>query len=311
MLTEQVAQYLGWSYEEVFLLSVDAFRHYKKFDIPKKNGGRRRIFHPSKTVKSLQYAICDLFLSRLPVHPSAFAYVPKRPHPTLSNAEAHAPFRYSLRIDFEDFFPSIKSHDLLSAIPNELPDQDRKLLVNCLFGPPGENGVRCLPVGAPSSPLVSNIVMVNFDHEANLLASKFNGRYTRYADDVVFSTNTRGACHLFFHDLSSLVHVNISPKLTINSGKTLFLSRGCRRVVTGIVITPTGGTSVGRRQKRYLRKLLFELKAGRISGRDTDFLRGYLAFVKDVEPDLINRLTIKFGDRLLGVAMAPIRSEVA
>jgi hypothetical protein len=174
----------------------------------------------------------------------------------------------------------------------------------CLFiGLPG--GRKGLAIGAPSSPLVSNTVMYALDDKLRALAVSISGdsAYTRYADDIAFSTNLAGGCQRFYESLQRILNTEESPKLRINEDKTVFCSRGTRRVITGLFLTPGGEVSIGRKNKRYIRKLLFDLTQDALSDEERVYLSGYLAFVRDVEPDLCNRLALKYGAESVAAAL--------
>jgi RNA-directed DNA polymerase len=307
-----VARYLGLSVPDVIALATAAPVSYKRYSIPKSSGGRRIIHQPTAKTKALQHALMETILPALPVHPVAAAYVRGNQSPLLKNALQHAKsaaqdvvYRYSVRIDFRDFFPSIVPDDLIVCLRavKALSDEDESFLRNSLFVQ-YRRKVFGLAVGAPSSPMISNAVMFSLDRELYAWASARGGVYTRYADDLVYSSNVIGDCAEFVARLEVLLKRTKSPCLTMNRRKTVYSSLATRRRITGLIVTPDGKVSVGRRNKRYLRKLLHKLRHGRISKERRAFLRGYLAFVRDVEPDLVNSLAIKFTAALLREAVS-------
>jgi RNA-directed DNA polymerase len=307
-VVEMVADYLGLDPTVVTGISKNAHKTYRRYQIPKKKGGFRSIFHPSKVTKSLQYAIIETVLREFPIHDCAMGYVRGLKSPLLQNAKKHAGFRYSLHVDFEDFFPSIGPSDLVATLRTHvrfegIDAEDQGFLGRCLFVkyPGGNLG---LAIGAPSSPSVSNIVMHSLDEQINELAKSTSSesQYTRYADDIVFSTNKRGACERFFVKFAKLIDNTASPSLKINASKTVYTSRGTKRVITGLHVCPNGATSIGRYNKRYIRKLLFEYKNNRLAVDGEKYLRGYLSFILDVEPDLYNRLVHKYGAEVVARA---------
>jgi RNA-directed DNA polymerase len=306
-VVDTVANYIGFNREETLYLSKKAPKTYRHYTIPKKKGGHRIIHHPSKQTKALQYALIEVLLSKLQVHHCAAAYNRNIKSPLLRNANLHAEFSFSVRMDFTDFFHTITPQDLFKQITRNkmvISSEDLNFIEDCLFikllG--GRMG---LAIGAPSSPLISNIVMYSLDESIEAIANRISKEtvYSRYADDIVFSTNSHEGCQQFYQSLYQLIRNTKSPKLIINEDKTVFASRANRRVVTGLFICPDGRVSLGRRNKRYIRKLLFELKNGAISKEGNKYLSGYLAFVLDVEPDFYNRLAIKYGADILKKAL--------
>jgi len=122
---------------------------------------------------------------------------------------------------------------------------------------------------------------------------------TRYADDIVYSTNKKNACRLFYRKIKTLLGKTKSPHLIINTTKTLFLSRGTLRRVTGLTITPDGTISIGRMNKRYIRKLINDFRFKKLDAEGTKYVRGYLAYILDVEPRYYNSLAMKYGAETL------------
>lgn len=307
-IVDMIAAYLGLPPYEVVKLSLNAHKIYRRYYIPKKKGGEREIFHPSKQTKSLQYAIIETILAKLPIHQASAAYIRGVKSPLLVNAKKHSNFAFSVRVDFENFFPSIAPEDLLKILKDsnafsKISGDDSKFISRSLFIR-YSSGLHGLAIGAPSSPIVSNAVMFSLDENISKLAMSISAEsiYTRYADDVFFSTNKQGACKEFVGKLKLLLHSTESPDLRINKSKTRFTSRGSKRVVTGLYICPDGGVSIGRKNKRYIRKLLYDLKMNRLGDKEKSYLQGYLSFILDVEPDFFNRLALKYGGELVNIA---------
>lgn len=301
-IIKTIADYLGYSQKDTIAISNKAPTRYRRYTIKKKKGGQRSIFHPSKQTKSLQYALIETILRHLPIDESAAGYIRGIKSPLLRNAKIHSNFPYTVRIDFSNFFPSIKPDDLIKTLKKhrKLSKEESSFVENVLFARIGL-GDKALAIGAPSSPIVSNIAMFSIDKKIKTLARKTanESAYTRYADDIVFSTNKKGACKLFYIKVKSLLEKIKSPRLTINAKKTIFTSRGTRRTVTGLYICPDGKISLGRRNKRYIKKLLFDFKNNRLSSNEIKYLRGYLAYILDVEPDFYNRLAMKYTSELI------------
>ena len=303
-----IASYLGLPPYDVNKLSLNAHKTYRRYYIPKKRGGHRAIFHPSKQTKMLQYAFIETVLQSLPVHKASAAYVRGVKSPLLTNAGKHSNFPYSVRLDFKDFFPSIIPEDLIKIISNtgileRITPEDAIFISRTLFVKYSDGNFG-LAIGAPSSPIISNIVMFSLDDRISTLAASISPEciYTRYADDIFFSTNKIGACREFKKKLQMIIKDTDSPKLKINSKKTIFTSRGTKRVVTGLYICPDGQVSIGRKNKRYIKKLIFDFKNNKLDTKEKGYLSGYLSFILDVEPDFFNRLVLKYGAKVVSNA---------
>ena len=196
----------------------------KKFYINKKSGSSRRaIYQPAKKVKTIQYWLMANVFNKLPVHPSSAAYI--KGESILSNAIRHRKNRYFLKMDFKDFFPSIRWRDFRPIIKawHEKTTPDWKLTRYA------ENLIRqtcfylndSLPIGYPSSPMISNAVMFTIDDDiVNLLSDsdKYgNVIYTRYADDLVISTDKKHICDDICKAINEIIKKTKSPKLSLNS----------------------------------------------------------------------------------------------
>jgi retron-type reverse transcriptase len=309
---EIVAAYLGLDVQAAVAVARRAPKTYRRYFVPKKSGsGMRAIFHPSKETKALQYALLETVLPTLPIHDAATGYVRGIRSPLLRNAQAHCEFQFTVRLDFKDFFPSIVPDDLLGRLValdrwKNMDEEDRQFVADAAFIQFQKQ--LCLAIGAPSSPMISNAVMYELDRRLQAFANERNGAYTRYADDLFYSTNAKGQCREFVRHIVSELSEMESPRLVVNGEKTLYMSRGTRRAVTGLMVTPQGDVSVGRVRKRYIRGLIHryqEYLAGRTKFEEerTNELRGLLAFVLDVEPSFYNRLAQKYGAKTVNAAL--------
>lgn len=210
-----------------------------------------------------------VFLEDLPNHDAAMAYRKGVRCPLGKMASVHSDFKFSVRLDVADFFPSI-TPILVFAQLDKLNDNalvrpdpsDRSLLRNALFVNVGKRGLG-LAIGAPSSPMVSNFIMRGADAALTDRAHSLRGSYSRYADDMYFSTDVPGNCREFAQGAETILSDEFSSGLSLNPEKTLYMSRGTRRVVAGIFITPDGSISIGRSRKRYIRKLVHEFRLGK------------------------------------------------
>lgn len=307
---DQVIAILGLEKNIVLDWANKAPKAYKRYSVDKRNGsGKRIIHHPAKQTKAIQYALLAI-LEPLYIAPQCvFGYVKGLESPLRKNAELHANNAFLIRIDFSDFFPSIRPEDLFLALEDKkgnfqilLSQDDKIFLQNCLFAKFGAQ-VFGLPIGAPSSPLISNIVMEKIDRKLAEHAEKKGFKYSRYADDLIFSTDTKKSSKAFNSSIEKLLSKFATPKLTVNEKKTRFMARNHRRVITGLFITPGGDISIGRQKKRYIRKLLLELKHNKLELSSKLILQGYLAYILDVEPSFHSRLCLKYGADLLKKAL--------
>jgi RNA-directed DNA polymerase len=273
---------------------------YKEFHITKRNGTLRAIHHPSKQLKAIQRALLSLVVSRFPVHPSALAYRTGINGP-LRHARTHEKSRYLLRMDFREFFASIKGADIsswltgnqfvLSTWPWWTP-ADTKLVV-ALVCRKGE-----LTIGAPTSPSLSNAICFDLDLQLAEVATQRGATYSRYADDICFSTDAPNVLREVESDVEETVNgLGLPAGLRINESKTAHISKRRRRVLTGLVLSSVGTTSIGREAKRRIRAMVDQVET--LTPEERASLAGWLSHCHGVDPDYLNRLQIKYGERLV------------
>lgn len=265
---------------------------YKVFEIPKKDGGVRQVAQPAREVKAIQQWVIREIGPKLPIHKSATAYVSGAS--ILKNAEAHVFSRYMLKLDFENFFPSIRFADILLHLERHcsecLDSSAQKTIAHlCCWAPKRQPPLR-LCIGAPTSPLLSNSIMFEFDSLLSEIAEQDGVVYTRYADDITLSSTERGKVDRYELLIAEILEGLRYPELRLNKNKTVRASRKGKRVVTGLIVTPTEKVSIGRDRKRLIRAMYHRsLKQG-LGEEETQILAGLLAFADSVEPGFSQRL---------------------
>lgn len=289
----------GLSDQDLDKIIRTAPERYKTYPIPKRNGsGNRMISQPAREVKFMQRILMEQVLSRFPVHDSASAYKPGAS--ILKNARVHAQSGPILKIDFENFFPSIRETDWANLAASSGLDEEDIWISSRLFfkRDPRRRGLR-LSIGAPSSPLMSNILMYSIDQRIDEEVAGDPVRYTRYADDLTFSAPRTGFLNTVEKQLRKILRESPYPILKINTAKTVYATKKFRRQVTGLILTNDGSVSVGRDRKRNLFAAVHNhLKGGAEAERVRETL-GLIAFVSSVEDDFMARLKRKYGDDVL------------
>ena len=275
--------------------------HVKKFRIAKRNGSSRVIYQPTKKLKTIQYWLIANIFEQLPVHSSSVAYIKGKS--ILSNAVVHRRSKYFLKMDFKDFFPSIKWKDLEPIIHEWhreiVPDwdltNDAKHLIrqSCFYLNDS------LPIGYPSSPVISNTIMFNIDQEIeNILDQREKyGKaiYTRYADDIVVSTDKKYVYKDIHRAITNLIAKTNSPKLSLNPEKTkIGSSPSGSASVTGLKICADGHITIHRKQKDHIRLLLALYKKKQLRQDEEASLLGHLAYVRHVAPQFYSKLQNKY-----------------
>ena len=273
---------------------------YKTYKIPKRNGTLRTISQPAKEVKLLQRALSDVLLSGLSVHPSAMAY--RKGLSIRDNAKVHKDNGPIIKMDLLDFFPSIKKSDWVKYC-NETKClnnyEDIEITSNLLFHRPRGSRVLRLAIGAPSSPILSNALMFKFDCEVTQALASGRVVYTRYADDLTFSAPRTGYLHGVIQLVVKIARRLEYPHIQINNGKTVYVTKKYRRVVTGLTLSNEGDITIGRHRKRQIHAAVHRAAIQEISDDEMQRLCGILAYVNAVEPDFIDTLRRKYGGNII------------
>lgn len=219
------------------LAAMAANPSYQEFQIPKKNGGKRLIENPEKELKKIQRLLNDFLQAVYFSHRTKSAYgflsVPvddPSPRHILSNAEAHVGCTWMLNVDMKDFFHQIsfeRTKQLFEA-PIFGFNEAVSLPLAALCCYKGR-----LPMGAPTSPIISNLTTIPLDQDLEHWAEQNGLCYTRYADDLSFSGHTE-ITQLHFKEIQSWIN---AYDLVLNPNKVKFYPPGGPpKEVTGLVV---------------------------------------------------------------------------
>ena len=281
--------------------------HYSRFAIPKKRGGTRVISSPKRRLRVAQNWLLEHIVAPLPVHEAAAAFRPGLS--VVDNAARHTGRAVVARIDLKDFFPSVTLPrvrrlfrdmgysggvaTLLALIATEAPRAAVTLDGKPHFVALGE---RSLPQGACTSPALTNLLCRRMDSRLTGAAEALGFRYSRYADDLVFSHAEASAPVGILLALARRIIADVG--FVVNEEKTSVLRPQHRQVVTGIVVNET--PHVSRPDLRRFRAVLHRCETlgvaevSRQMGKDARaYAGGYLAFLHMVAPDQAQRLALK------------------
>ncbi len=323
-----LAQAMGIGLGELRFLAwhrdVANVSHYQRFTIAKKSGGERHISAPMPRMKRAQYWVLDNILAKMPVHVAVHGFLPGRS--ILTNAAPHVGQDVVINLDLKDFFPSIGMRrvrgvfrqlgyssqvaSLLALVCTEAPTDEVQLDGRRYFVARGE---RVLPQGAPTSPMLTNLLCRRLDARLAASAAKLGFRYTRYADDLSFSA---GPAHS--RDTAKLLwrvkQIVASEGLTVHPDKQQVMRRHRQQHVTGIVVNDK--LSLDRDTMRRFRAVLHQAESRGPQGLrwngNSDVigaLRGYANFIAMTDAargapyvERVRALAAKHGD---GKATAP------
>ena len=238
---QEVASLLEVSYRDLnyWIYRTPELTRYSTFSIPKRNGQHRQIDAPNNNVKILQQKLNHVLQLIYRPKPSVHGFVNGRN--VVSNAKKHIGKRWVFNVDLHDFFPSIhfgRVRGMFMGKPYHLPPRVATVLAHlCCFQ--GQ-----LPQGAPTSPIISNMICAQMDSHLQTIARETLSTYSRYADDITFSSNRRTVPS----EIALVTQSNeIQPGTTltktierngfsINYDKIRLTGQHRRQVVTGITV---------------------------------------------------------------------------
>ncbi len=231
---------------------------YHSFEIPKKKGGKRNIDAPDDILKEIQRKL-NYFLNAyyLMIKPeSVFGFV-IQPHDLgkicaiAENAKPHVGKMQVLNIDIKNFFPTINVKQVKALFQSEIFEFDEHLatVMALLVTYKG-----LLPIGAPTSPAIANFICCQLDNEMQQLCTANNISFTRYADDLTFSSSVKIDTDIIL-DIVSIINKN---HFSINEKKFRIQSANSKQTVTGLVVNKK--VNVDRKFIRKIRAILYDIR---------------------------------------------------
>lgn len=298
-------QQLQWLVYERGDATVD---HYIRFTIPKRSGGDRLISRPRPYLQKAQQWINDTILRKQTLHPAAMAF--RTGVSIVDNARLHVGTQIVVRLDLKDFFPSVtfpRVRGLFESVGYN-PGMATVLSLLCTDSPrvmvtiDGQShvvpvGERSLPQGACTSPLLANLVVRSLDRRVQGYAVKADWVYSRYADDLVFSTCEDSASpHRLIRGITAVI---ADEGFVVNEEKTCVMRGPNRQTVTGLLVNDE--VRLTRRDLRRIRAFLHRCSTASLEvvseeiGKDADAVaRGYLGYIQMVSPATAQRLRIRY-----------------
>jgi RNA-directed DNA polymerase len=251
---KQFASIIGYKAQALsfILYKIPDDKKYTTFDIPKKSGGTRRIDAPVARLKYLQRSLSDLLYDCAKEidakgnedRQKSLSHGFKRSHSIITNAYPHRNRRYVLNFDLENFFPSINFGRVRGFFLRNKAFGLHKTVATLIAQ------IAChgnsLPQGSPCSPIISQLIAHILDVRLVQLAKAHKCRYTRYADDITFSTNQKQfPPALAFRDEAASSEWTLGQELiakvsntgfSINPAKTRMQCKPSRQLVTGLTV---------------------------------------------------------------------------
>jgi len=246
---------------------------YTTFQIPKRRGGARTINAPATALKIIQQKLNQILLNVYQPKPPVHSFVHGRS--IVTNANLHSGHRNVLNVDLKDFFPSInfgRVRGMFMGTPYKLEATAATVLAQiCCFN-------NELPQGAPTSPIVSNMICAKMDSQLTHLAKKYKCVYTRYSDDLTFSTNLK-EFPTTLAKINELGQAEVGEELNrtiedngfkVNIEKVRLRDKKRRQQVTGL--TTNKFPNVRRRYVRNVRAMLHAWEKYGLKAAEKEFL---------------------------------------
>ena len=263
-------------------------KRYQSFQIKKKSGGERTIHAPKPELKVVLSCLNLIFQCIYSPPTAAYGFVENKS--VADNAKLHCRNNYVFNLDLKDFFPSIEIGRVLNRLShppfNLNKDNGREQIGNYIAwlacdemevermidGKIQKVVKRVLPQGSPLSPTLTNIICEKLDKQLTGVANRFGVRYSRYADDITFSS-----MHNVYQENSpfknEVIRIINSQYFLINESKVRLQKQNVRQEVTGITVNSDINVT-----KSYVKRLRLWLSMWEKYGTDKAFelfLNGY------------------------------------
>lgn len=214
--------------------------YYRNFTIPKRNGDNRFLSSPYPSLFLIQRWILEQILNKASISKNATGFC--RGRSIVDHASLHVKNDGLLKLDLQDFFPSIPLKRVISAFkyigyPSKIATSLARF---CCVD-------KCLPQGAPTSPALSNIITRKMDYRLEMLCKKYDFIYSRYADDLAFSG--KYIPKSFIPVVENIVN---NEGFVINNAKTVLVNGQGKKILTGISISDNK-IKLPRENRRLLR----------------------------------------------------------
>lgn len=305
------------------LFEQDRQSLYETFHIPKSSGGLRRIDAPKpelmNALRELKRILEDECFALY--HTNAFAYIKHRS--TIHAIKRHQKNQsnWFLKVDFSNFFGSTTPEFLMKMVGSIFPFSE------IVLRPSGREALEralslCflnggLPQGTPTSPMLTNLMMIPIDHYLTKTLRDFNGNsfiYTRYADDILISCRK----NFMFTEVTAMIEEvlqKFEAPFTFKREKTRYGSKNGSNWNLGVMLNKDNEITVGRKKKNRMKLTLSNYIKDKQKGvawdiHDVQVMNGLLSYYRMVEKDYVDGL-IKFMNEKFGCdLMAFIKEDL-
>lgn len=284
-------------------------KRYNYFKLKKRNGKFREIMSPSKELKYIQKWILVNILEKYTLAESCKGF--RKNISIYNNALVHENAELILKVDLLKFYDTITEKRVYGVFKSigyvenlaysfakittakhrddywiDFDKKSKEILNNFIVEKPA-----ILPQGAPTSPMLANILATKMDYRFEALAKKLNFNYSRYADDLTFSIKKDGK----LPSLKLVTKIISEEGFFINEEKTKYMKKGCKQFVTGL--TTTNGVNVSKKYRKEISEHIYYCRKfgvnNHLEKRANEFPRynnikfhnwlyGHLCFIKSI-----------------------------
>lgn len=326
-----LATEVGVSYRTLRAVVSRSLTHpYRLFQVTKRSGGHRQICVPIPPLLAAQRWVARHVLAPVRPHPASFAYAPGRS--PVECARMHCGCRWLIKVDVQQFFESISERQVyrvfrglgyqplvafeltrlctrVGALAGGRYRQRRwrNWTTEGRYSITGYRSTRVghLPQGAPTSPMLSNLVARGLDERLSAHAAASGLLYTRYADDLIFSTGNAGFDRTHATALVRCVYDELRVSgLRPRTAKTVVSPPGARKVVLGLLVDRERPRLTREFRERLELHVYYLVKRGPVShleqrgfrsiGGMREHICGLLTYANHIEPDFVAPLLVDF-----------------
>ena len=301
--TKDLANKMGVNLKELRFLTytqkLSARTDYVRFKMAKKTGGFREISAPKPKLKRLQYWILENILNKVSVSEETHGFVSKKS--IVTNAIPHIGKSVVINCDLENFFPTLtyarvkglfrslgysaEVATVLAILTTEAETKEVLLDGEKLYLYTGQ---RYLPQGSPASPMITNLICRKLDKRMSGIAKSLNFSYTRYADDMTFSSSEYTKINKMMYWIKGITK---EEGFILHPKKTKIMKKGARHEVTGVVVNEK--LSISRKELKKFRALLYQIEQSGVEGKSWNgksenlmaSVWGYANFIKMVDAE--------------------------
>ena len=289
---EEIAKFIGVDLKMItyVLYKKRIENSYSSFEIPKKNGGTRVINTPNYRLKYIQKKLAgrlyDIHKNYLNSHAikNNISHGFEKNKSILTNASIHRNKKCLLNVDISNFFSTFNFGRVQGYFHKSREFKFTKEFATILAQLVCYKGE--LPQGGPTSPLIANLIFYIVDLKILVLAKKYKLYYTRYADDMSFSTNNKMFKTEYLKFLKELSNILKYNGFEINENKTRLEYFTARQEVIGLTVNKKlNADKIFIKKTRAMANRLYKTNAFQINGEDGTLnqLEGRFSFINQLD----------------------------